>query len=178
MLPEKTRSRGTCLAPRQDERDAYARMADTTSASAIGPRALVRCPFCLRLNRVDLGRLHQGPRCGSCHRPLRLDRPLAASQEEFDRVIRDTEVPVLVDFYAEWCGPCKVMAPILDEVAHARQGRLLVLKVDTDRNPDLAQRLGIQGVPTLILYRGGQEVRRQVGALPRQALEALLEGVA
>lgn len=153
-------------------------MADPATKAPTGRRALVRCPFCLTLNRVDLDRLRQGPRCGRCQRPLRLDRPLAATQEEFDRILRETEVPVLVDFYAEWCGPCKVMAPILDEIAHARQGRLLVLKVDTDRNAELAQRLGIQGVPTLILYRAGQEVRRQVGALPRPALEALLDEAA
>jgi thioredoxin 2 len=136
--------------------------------------ATVACPFCATLNRVDLTRVADRPKCGQCGRPLLLDRPLAVSDDNFERVIGDSKVPVLVDFYADWCGPCKIMAPILDEIAHTRQGDLLVLKLDTDRNQHTSQRFGIRGIPTLILFSNGEEVSRQTGAVPKQEIEALL----
>ena len=83
-------------------------------------------------------------------------------------------MPVLVDFYADWCGPCKIVAPILDEIARTRAGNVLVLKLDTDRNPSTTTRFGVQGIPTLIAFAGGREVSRQTGAAPRQAIETLL----
>jgi thioredoxin len=92
----------------------------------------------------------------------------------FEHVIRDAEVPVVVDFYADWCGPCKVMAPIFDEFAAEHQGRVLVAKLDTDANPATPRRLGIGGIPTLIVFKGGREAARQVGAVPKAALTALL----
>ncbi len=90
-------------------------------------------------------------------------------------MVAETEVPLLVDFYADWCGPCKAMAPILDEVARDRSGRLLVGKVDTDRNPTMAVRFAIRGIPTLILFLGGREYARETGAMLRQRLEALID---
>jgi thioredoxin 2 len=138
-------------------------------------RATVRCPFCGRLNRVDLTRLAQGPKCAECERPLLLDRPVTSTEADLDETVRTAEVPVLVDFYADWCGPCKVMAPVLDEVARDRQGRALVLKLDTDRNPAAAARFGIRGIPTLVAFREGRESGRQVGAVPRAAVDALLD---
>ena len=87
-----------------------------------------------------------------------------------------TTVPVVVDFYADWCGPCKMMAPILDEVARRRQGELLVTKLDTDRNPQTGQRFGVRGIPTLIVFREGKEVARKVGAVPPGELDAFLKG--
>jgi thioredoxin len=104
-----------------------------------------------------------------------LDRPVKVTADEFDRVIADSDVPVLVDFYADWCGPCKVMAPILDELARERLGHLLVAKLDTDANPDVSRRFGIRGIPTLILFRDGDETGREVGAVPRSSIEALIE---
>lgn len=138
-------------------------------------RATVRCPFCGKLNRVDLGRLAHGPKCAECERPLLLDRPVPSTDADLDETLRSAEVPVLVDFYADWCGPCKVMAPVLDEVARDRQGEALVLKLDTDRNPAAAARFGIRGIPTLIAFRDGRESGRQVGAVPRAAVDALLD---
>ncbi|MGH9262965.1 MAG: thioredoxin, partial [Acidimicrobiales bacterium] len=132
-----------------------------------GRRATVSCPLCGTLNRVDLARVADRPRCGSCGRPILLDRPLAISDQSFDRVIADAEVPVLVDFYADWCGPCKVMAPVLDELAGDQAGRVLVLKMDTDRNPATAMRFGIRGIPTLVAIVGGREAAREVGVVPR-----------
>ena len=135
----------------------------------------MRCVFCETLNRVDLARAGERPSCGSCGRPILLDRPLPATDAEFARVIADAEVPVVVDFYADWCGPCKMMAPVFDEFASEQQGRVLVLKLDTDRNPATAQRFDVRGIPTLIVFRNGQEAARQVGAVPKRALEELLD---
>ena len=132
------------------------------------------CPFCAQLNRVDLERLSDGPRCGSCSRPLLLDRPVKVSAESFDAVLAGTDVPVLVDFYADWCGPCRIVAPVVDELAHARAGEVLVLKVDTDRDPGISERFGIRGIPTLIAFQGGKEIGRHVGVARRPELDALV----
>jgi thioredoxin len=99
------------------------------------------------------------------------------SDGDFNQVTTDTTVPVVVDFYADWCGPCKIMAPILDEVARRRQGELLVTKLDTDRNPQTGQRFGIRGIPTLIVFRDGKEVARKVGAIPPGELDTFLKGL-
>jgi thioredoxin len=96
------------------------------------------------------------------------------NDQDFDRLLSDAQVPVLVDFYADWCGPCKAMAPVLDDLARERQGELLVTKLDTDKNPATSQRFGVRGIPTLILFRSGREVARETGAIPRSRLEALL----
>jgi thioredoxin 2 len=138
-------------------------------------KATVQCPSCGRLNRVDLARAAHRPRCGHCKQPSALDRPLHLSDAAFDRVVADSPVPVLVDFYADWCGPCKMMAPILDQVAAQRMGNVLVAKVDTDANPMVSQRFGIRSIPTLIVFRGGREVARELGALPAPRLNALLD---
>jgi thioredoxin 2 len=144
----------------------------TTQASAT-----VACPFCNTLNRVNLERVADRPKCGNCGKPIWLDRPLAVSETSFDTVVRDTTVPVLVDFYADWCGPCKIMAPLLDDVAHRRAGRMLVLKLDTDKNPAVQARFGVRGIPTLIVFRGGKEVSRRVGAVPPTELEKFLNEI-
>ena len=95
---------------------------------------VVMCLFCGKANRVDLSRLAEGPKCGNCGRPIRLDRPLKVTDADFDKRSTGASVPVLVDFYADWCGPCQVMAPILDDFARQHTGELLVLKLDTDAN--------------------------------------------
>ena len=144
-------------------------------ATAQQRKVTVTCPFCGRLNRVDLARAADRPKCGECARPILLDRPVALHDDDFDRVIADAQVPVLVDFYADWCGPCKMVAPIMDELARARMGSVLVAKMDTDRNPRTAQRFQIASIPTVMVFKGGEPVARQVGALPRPGYEALLD---
>lgn len=136
--------------------------------------ATVSCPFCSTPNRVDLGRVQDRPKCGECGKPILLDRPVAVSDQDLERVVKESEVPVLVDFYADWCGPCKTMAPLLDELARERAGEVLVAKLDTDRSPAMAIRYQIRGIPTLIAFEGGQEVAREVGAVPKPRLEALV----
>jgi len=137
--------------------------------------ATLRCAFCLTLNRIDARRAHERPKCGACGRPILLDRPVMVDGADFDRLVRDAELPVLVDFYADWCAPCKVIAPILDELARERTGRLLVAKLDTDRSPGVSARFGIRGIPTLILFRDGSEAHRVTGAVGRHELEAMVD---
>jgi thioredoxin 2 len=139
--------------------------------------ATVACPFCETLNRVDLDRIGQFPKCGACGKPILLDRPIAVSDANFAQVTTATTVPVVVDFYADWCGPCKVMAPLLDDIARRRAGQLLVVKLDTDRNPVTGPRFGIRGIPTLIAFRNGKEVARKVGAIPPTDLEAFVKAL-
>ena len=136
------------------------------SASDTKAEITLRCPFCLKMNRIDLARAADRPKCGSCHKPMLLDRPVKVGEDDFETTVLGTSAPVLVDFYADWCGPCKMMAPLLDDIARQRTGELLVAKVDTDRAPGLAQRFSIAGIPTLILFRDGQEVGRSVGFDP------------
>ena len=140
----------------------------------IGKRATVACPFCATLNRVDLARIADHPKCGHCGRPILLDRPIAVTDETLDGVVAGTDVPVIVDCYADWCGPCKMMAPILDDFARDRQGDVLVTKVDTDRNPATVRRFDIRAIPTLLVFGHGQVVSRHAGAIPRRELDTLL----
>ena len=147
---------------------------DTTTAQR---KATVACQFCGRLNRVDLARAADKPKCGECGRPILLDRPVALTDDSFDRVIADAQVPVLVDFYADWCGPCKMVAPIMDELARSRMGSVLVAKLDTDRNQEVAQRFQIASIPTVMVFRNGKVAAQQIGALPRAGYEALIDRV-
>jgi thioredoxin 2 len=147
----------------------------TTTAAQTSRPVIVHCPFCSAANRVDLTRLASGPKCAKCGKPLRLDRPQKVTDKEFDRTITGSSVTVLVDFYADWCGPCKAMAPTLDEFAEKRAGEALVLKLDTDANPVTAARFAIRGIPTLIAFEGGKEKRRHVGLADMKVLQGLTE---
>jgi thioredoxin 2 len=152
-------------------------MAEATQTSR---PVVVNCVFCGRSNRVDLARLSEGPKCAECGRPIRLDRPLEVTDADFEKIITGSSVPVLVDFHADWCGPCKMMAPVLDEFASRHAGEALVLKLDTDANPATPSRLAIRGIPTLIVFEHGRESRRHVGAsqLPELEKLAALKGAA
>lgn len=138
----------------------------------------IRCAFCLTPNKVDLARANQRPKCGECGRPMLLDRPVHVAEEDFAPTVLGSAAPVLVDFYADWCGPCKMVAPLVDEIAQAYVGRLLVAKVDTDRAQGVAQSLGIRGIPTLIVFRGGEEIGRSVGFEPERVRALAQEAVA
>jgi thioredoxin 2 len=135
---------------------------------------LIRCVACGTLNRIDLSRLGDRPRCAKCGRPILLDRPQRVTDADFQKIVDGAGVTVLVDFYADWCGPCRMMAPALDDLAAKRAGELLVLKLDTDANPNTARQFGIRGIPTLIAFREGREVRRHVGLANEQALITLI----
>lgn len=105
-----------------------------------------------------------------------LDRPIKVAEEDFDRTVLEAGAPVLIDFYADWCAPCRMVAPFVDELAQAHVGQLLVGKVDTDRAPDVAMRYGIRSIPTLIVFRDGEEVDRSLGFEPDK-VRALVEQV-
>ena len=134
----------------------------------------LQCVFCQTWNRVDASRAADRPKCGKCARPMLLDRPFELTDDSFERTVRESEVPVVVDFHADWCGPCKRMAPEVDKLAHAWQGRALVAKVDTDAARRTAAAYQIQGIPTVIVFVRGQPVVRQSGAMPFAALEQLV----
>jgi thioredoxin 2 len=153
-------------------------MTDTTQSApgaAAGTKTVtVRCQFCHTWNRVSAARVPDRPKCGKCGKPLLLDRPIPLNDDDFEKTIQGSELPVLVDFYADWCGPCKMMAPAFDEIAKRHQGDALVAKINTDLAQRTAASFNIRGIPTTIVFRDGKEVARQVGAVPGKRLEELL----
>src|SRR5687768_2472825 len=149
-------------------------MTTTTATEKPSPTLTVQCQFCLTWNRVDAARAADRPKCGKCARPILLDRPLKLTDETFSRTIENAEVPVLVDFYADWCGPCKMMAPFVDQLASKMTGRALIAKLDTDASPQTAQRFNIRSIPSVIVFRGGKAVAEQAGAVPLAVLERML----
>ncbi|MBI2409060.1 MAG: thioredoxin [Gemmatimonadetes bacterium] len=104
-----------------------------------------------------------------------MNAPVQASDAQLSSIINGATVPVVVDFYADWCGPCKLMAPVLEDLARERADQLLVVKVNTDQNPVSPQHFGVRGIPTLVVFRGGQEVGRQVGFAPKAHLTQLID---
>ena len=148
----------------------------TSAARPEAKHVTVRCQFCETWNRVDAARASDRPKCGKCQRPILMDRPIALDDASFARTVESSEVPVLVDFYADWCGPCKMMAPAVDEVAARYQGRALVAKLNTDLATRTAAQFQIRGIPTVIVFADGREAARQTGALPLAGLEQLLKG--
>jgi thioredoxin 2 len=137
---------------------------------------LVVCPECHAVVRVPVARTGEHPHCARCKSELFTGQPLALDAQSFPVHTERSNVPVLVDFWAEWCGPCRMMSPVLDRLAEERATTLQVGKVNTDEQPDIAARFNIRSIPTLILFRDGKEVARQSGAVNGSALARWVDG--
>ncbi len=131
----------------------------------------VACPKCLSQNRVDASRVLEAPKCGKCGTPLLDDAIVELDDASFDAFAARTSVPVLVDFWAPWCGPCRQMAPEFAQAARRLAGRARLVKVNTDLSQALAGRFGIRSIPTLVLLKDGLEAARATGARPASELE-------
>jgi len=137
------------------------------------------CAACGQQNHVPARHLADRGKCGACKSPLEpLSVPLDADKATFDDVVKNAKVPVFVDFWAAWCGPCRMVAPEVKKLAEHNAGKAVVLKVDTDRVPEVAGRFGIQSIPTFIVFKNGEPVVRESGARNEAGLAKLVERAA
>ncbi len=132
---------------------------------------IIPCPHCDTLNRVAQEKLAQGGRCGQCHRPLFTGHPLALGKERFERHLEKSDVPLLIDFWAPWCGPCRSMAAEFERAARELEPAIRLVKINVDEEPELARRFGVSSIPTIALVRHGRELGRTAGAMPASQLQ-------
>ena len=132
------------------------------------------CPHCEGVNRLPASKDARAAKCGKCHEPLFTGHPAAANAASFNKQVERSDIPVVVDFWAEWCGPCRAMAPAFAQTAREMEPRMRFLKVDTEAEQALAARYQIRSIPTLMVFRGGKVVAQQAGAMDAGRLKAWL----
>ncbi len=132
------------------------------------------CGSCGAVNRIPVSARGKTPKCGKCHSPMEPGEPQLLTDSNFDSVVA-SDIPVVVDFWAPWCAPCRMVAPALEDLARRYQWRLVVGKLNVDDNPDVARRFRVTGIPTLAVFRNGKEIDRVVGALPKPQLEHFIQ---
>lgn len=140
--------------------------------------AMIRCPACGATNRVPVDKIAQGlePRCGRCKTPLSVSKkPITVTDATFSSEVQQSSLPVLLDMWAPWCGPCRMVAPVLDEIAGEMAGRVRIAKLNVDESPVTAGRFQVRSIPTLLILRAGLEVDRIVGAQPKAEIMRRLE---
>ncbi|MEK6686215.1 MAG: thioredoxin TrxC [Pseudomonadota bacterium] len=130
----------------------------------------IACPHCHATNRVPADRLGASPQCGACHQPLFTAQPVELTESHFNRHIAHNDIPVLVDFWAPWCGPCRMMAPVFARAATLLEPKMRLVKVNTEEEQGLAAHYNIRSIPALVLFKGGREIARQSGAMSEQDL--------
>jgi thioredoxin 2 len=131
---------------------------------------VVACPSDASLNRVPHAKLDRNPKCGRCHRPLFQGKAVELNAANFDAFVLKSDLPVVIDFWAEWCGPCRMMTPNFEKAAPLLEPQVRLGKLDTEAEPAIAQRYGIRGIPSMVMIKKGQEVARTSGAMPTSAI--------
>lgn len=153
-------------------------MPDVHAETGAGKRTdslIIACPADGSLNRVPRERLSEAPKCGRCHEPLFLGKPVDLTSANFDQHVAKSDLPVVIDFWAAWCGPCRMMAPAFAAAAGQLEPRVRLAKLDTQAEPGIASRYGIQGIPCMIMLRRGREIARIAGAMPASSIVQWIE---
>lgn len=143
----------------------------------MGPDTHVVCGHCQAVVRVPTRKLKQAPHCSRCHAPLFGEHPPSLTAAAFDTHVQRSDLPIVIDFWAPWCGPCLTMAPRFEQVAKQMEPRARFAKINSDEEPSLAARFNIRSIPTLMVFRSGREIARQTGAMEASALTRWLEDV-